>query len=630
MLIALNFVLIFLLADFLNAVNNSHLTKRLKRSVFVISLFLFFDILLSVVSYVWKPMQIMLLLIEVSILLAILYIKKCGEKICQYKDVEIGKEEFFGNQTVMLLVPHEDDEVNLLGGVIEEYIKHGSKVLIVFSTNGDGRERENPKQSGAIRIREAIDVLSHLGVQEENVFFLGYGDGWDLDKGHIYNCNDTEVVRSYAGRTETYGVETHSAYREGKAYTRNHYLSDIKDIILEHKPDVLYCIDYDSHSDHRALSVMFEKVMGEILCSTNYRPEVYKGYAYRTAWNAPRDYNDSLNILSTVEQKSKEDIDFYNWKERVRLPIDVKSISRDLGKSRLYRALELYRSQQAQLSAVSIINGDKVFWKRRTDSLCYDAKITVSSGDAAKLTDFMMLDCSNLYENGDCPWDGVWHPEPNDFERKIKVEFQNPKYIQRILLYDNPSANDNILDVEIELDDGTLLHSGRLNNFGQATSIVVDKIIRFFEIQVKQFEGEHFGLTEIEVYSDPAPLKALYKLVDDRGNFMYDYILPQDGKQAFSVYSNFTDKNKVKEYQVSCSKNCRVDRLADRFCVYCPPGQQGVVTVQDIDGKELDRMIIRNPLFITRKLLAIYLSVDGYKAIHKMFVFKILKLIKKF
>ena len=41
----------------------------------------------------------------------------------------------------MILVPHEDDEINLAGGVIEEYLKHGSEVYVVFSTNGDGDER---------------------------------------------------------------------------------------------------------------------------------------------------------------------------------------------------------------------------------------------------------------------------------------------------------------------------------------------------------------------------------------------------------------------------------------------------------------------------------------------------------
>ena len=83
-------------------------------------------------------------------------------------------------------------------------------------------------------------------------------------------------------------------------YTYHHYSDDIKNVILEYLPDTIFCIDYDTHNDHRALSMLFEKVMGDLLKTTDYKPTVYKGYGYRTAWRAPEDYYDSINIGSTV------------------------------------------------------------------------------------------------------------------------------------------------------------------------------------------------------------------------------------------------------------------------------------------------------------------------------------------
>lgn len=54
-----------------------------------------------------------------------------------YDFPETDRKNIFSGKNVMFFAPHEDDEINLYGGVIEQYVKHGSEVRIVFSTNGD-------------------------------------------------------------------------------------------------------------------------------------------------------------------------------------------------------------------------------------------------------------------------------------------------------------------------------------------------------------------------------------------------------------------------------------------------------------------------------------------------------------
>ena len=54
-----------------------------------------------------------------------------------YQGVDSGKKQIYGDRKVMLIVPHQDDDLNILGGVLEEYARYGSELFPVFVTNGD-------------------------------------------------------------------------------------------------------------------------------------------------------------------------------------------------------------------------------------------------------------------------------------------------------------------------------------------------------------------------------------------------------------------------------------------------------------------------------------------------------------
>ena len=70
---------------------------------------------------------------------------------------------FFSGKNVMVFVPHQDDEINLMGGILEQYTAAGSRVSVVFSTNGDFL---TPAET---RMEEALAALAEVGVPEENV-----------------------------------------------------------------------------------------------------------------------------------------------------------------------------------------------------------------------------------------------------------------------------------------------------------------------------------------------------------------------------------------------------------------------------------------------------------------------------
>ena len=506
-----------------------------------------------------------------------------------YQSEDQGKQALYGGKSVMLLVPHQDDDFNVLGGVIEEYIKYGSDVRVVFSTNGDYYGQAE------VRAQEACSALGSLGVARDHIVFLGYGDQWSPDGPHLYNAEPGQVVTSAFGSRETYGTSAISAWREGSPYTIDNFLSDIEDVILEYLPDVIYCVDYDYNIDHRALSHSVEKVMGKILKeNSNYDPVVLKGYAYNTAWEAVSDYYAD-NLLPTQnafsEQYSKVP-GVYRWEERVRLPVHAEGLSRSVVSAGQNVALSMYSSQGANMYGVRVINSDKVFWLRRTDSLCYDADIRTSSGDAELLNDFMLLECKDLL-NGE-PYDGAWVPEETDSEKIIYVKLPEERDIATVVLYDHPDETRNVLNARIDFEDGFSLETGPLHPGGAENAFIVDrKSVSCFTVTILEREGAA-GVTEVEAYAPREKWRPEYvKIMDETGNFVYDYWIEEDGEQEFSVYNPGGIGLKC---EVSCrNEDCSAQWQEDRILVNCPAGESCIIYVTDEDGIPLDTVCIRNP-----------------------------------
>ena len=514
------------------------------------------------------------------------------QKNASYKNVDDGKAGLYANRDVMVIVPHEDDEANILGGVLEAFSHYGSNVRVVFSTNGDS--------GGApfVRMQEAIDYCAYAGIPEENVIFLGYGDRWDSDAAyHLYNAPSGVVALSQQGATQTYGMPDHPAYREGSDYTVENFLGDLQSVILEYSPELIFCIDNDHHIDHRALSMAFEKVMGKILKENpQYRPTVLKGYAYGTAWYAEEDFY-SLQILSTgnfFQEPYQQNPVSYHWEDRIRFPLDAGTLSRSLISSDAFRSLELYTSQYAQYRAQGMVNGDRVFWQRRTDSLCLDAVVEVSSGDGTLLNDFMRFDNHDLWEKAD-PENGIWIPESGDGQKTVTITFPEQQDVSTVVLCDHPSIEDNILNAVIQFDDGTVFETGPLHSGGAETQISVHKKdVSSFAITITQTEGAKAGLGEIEAYTEHKQGNLqLVKLMDTQGNFVYDYAVSEGADAEFLVY---THGDVSENYSVSCDNPAVRACLEDgKILVQCPEGEGGTIRLS-CEGADLeDSIYVHNP-----------------------------------
>lgn len=441
----------------------------------------------------------------------------------------------FKNKKVMVIVPHEDDDLLISGQVLPPMYKNGADVRVVFATNGDKRVSAYTRQS------EACNALEKLGIPREKVIFLGYPDGTQLYVGKKAYSFSSGWDHTYAGK----GFKDYHFDRFGThaKYTAENMVDDIESVVLEYRPDYILAIDFDTHTDHRGVSISFEKAMERILKKeSGYTPKVFKCFGYSLAWKSKPDFY-ALNIKSTVMQDREKnndpsyetDVPQYRWNNRVRLPIDKKSLSHSILRCSEYKALSEHLSQYAYCYSERIINGDSVYWNRRTDSLTYNADISVSSGDASLLNDFRLIGVGNRTAGPNVKLENcVSRFDKNDAQKTVTVKFDSPKTVSCVSLYDNFGLNSNILGGVITFSDGSKVEVPALNADGSETRVVFEPKhnITSFTFKVTEYEGVA-GLDEIEAFenADYDMDFSLIKLKNaDTDDYIYNYLITPDEK----------------------------------------------------------------------------------------------------
>ena len=555
------------------------------------------------------------------------------------QSLDDGRDHMFAGKKVMIFVPHEDDDVLLMGGVLEQYVKYNSEVYVVFEQTGDSGVSESSysvgKELGQARAKEAIKVLTSYGIPEKNIIFLGYGSTVSRYHAHLYNMKDEpdRVVSSVSGFDHTYATEEHPSFREGEKITRNNLFNDYENLILSYKPDILFCVDYDSHPGHRAVSLMFENVMGEILKrQDSYRPIVYKGFGYSTSLYAPWDYYSSVNTASAVnpyDTDYMQETNTYLWKDRVRFPVAVNTLTHYVASSDTIKKLSLYETQYGDWhkNIKGIVNSDKVFWERRTDSLLYNAKITASSGDTGLLNDFMLFDCDNIIagETDLSNIPGIWIPSDSDAEKTVSVVMNDLCDIEKIYLYDNPCMDDNVENARIIFDDGSVIETGKLMPNGSATVIPVNKRnVKSFKIVLTNTTGKRAGLSEIEAYGPEIKRDmGFVKLMDDREDFVYDYYLNGREEVRFSLYRYNYDIPLNSDYKIETSNPRVTAAISDnQLLVRCPKGQVSTIRITGGDGMVSDTVRVSNKSLSGAFMMGVRLS-ENYQMILLYFCLKI-------
>ncbi|MFP4588912.1 MAG: PIG-L deacetylase family protein [Candidatus Acetothermia bacterium] len=171
----------------------------------------------------------------------------------------MSKEEAIEGESILVFAPHNDDEILATGGIIQRYLKEGSEVTVAVITNGDGQFRRptflpffRPDfvKLGYRRQRETLEALDYLGLDPDAVKFFGYPDRglsrmWTdhWEPGDLY----------YSKYTKTDHSPYQNSYRPETPYCGSAVTEDVKKLMLEVEPDVVYLPHpNDSHPDHWA------------------------------------------------------------------------------------------------------------------------------------------------------------------------------------------------------------------------------------------------------------------------------------------------------------------------------------------------------------------------------------------
>lgn len=160
---------------------------------------------------------------------------------------------------ILVLAPHQDDEILGAGGLIQVCRNRGDSVWVVFATNGDYRGVDVACQ----RYRESSEALSQIGVSESEIYYLGYGDT-GMRASHSFLLRLLRAPMDQALSSPISSVTYHPAGRntvrklrtkEDGSLTKREFLSDLTWCVKTCAPDLLVCpYPSDVHGDHAALA----------------------------------------------------------------------------------------------------------------------------------------------------------------------------------------------------------------------------------------------------------------------------------------------------------------------------------------------------------------------------------------
>lgn len=543
-------------------------------------------------------------------------------------------KNYFGTR-ILILAPHPDDEINIAGNMILNLSAAKAEIFVAYSTNGDF------DISADIRAQEAVNSLKILGVPSEKIIFLGYGDTFN-GKGNPHIFYAENPTTSPAGYKNTYAPKNFVDYSKKKFgkhsfYTRKSFKRDLKSLILELRANIIFCVDFDSHADHRTLSVLFEEVLGEILSeNSNYRPEVYKKFAYSTAFTAAPDFY-ATNLRATPKPKLGEtdtyDFDFidranYIWENRVRFPISEVCRQTILKDNPLAEAIFAHKSQKNEWNALRILNSDEVFFERRTDSQTFSAKVIATSGDASKVCDFKIIDTQNV---DICPpqiGNNLWQPAADDLQRKLFFEWNEPIQVQKIVIYGNP------LDDFTEKISLKLVFDKPTVNFADFKIFNIEipargcpSVLNTEKFYVKRAEitainpKNNFGLAEVEFFANVEPLRKIPPFIKiiSKDNFIYRYVVPYEiDKISLGIY-RFHVENPVKITATAHDETILSEILTDDELILNFGKENEIVVTAEVLGdlSIYDRVIIRRIGDFAQIQLKIWQWLDKLR-VHKI------------
>ncbi len=330
-------------------------------------------------------------------------------------------------KSVLVIVPHQDDELNIAGFIFKKLIDENIKIYILYVTKGNFYSKKYEK-----RMDERDKVLNIFGNIEYKQ--MNWDDSY-IEDNHTYNIKEKRDKVQY----------------------------DIMQYVMQVKSDMIICVDCDKHPDHRMVSILFDNCIREIISCSDYRPIVLKKFAYLGVWGGKFDYFDN-KLKETIpylagggENEAYNNALPYSWEDRIRFKANYEDYQLAFWKSIVYKAYKKYYTQCGFRFFFRASNADIVYWYRNINNLLYQANIIVSSGNKRYINDYSI----NRIEEINDKFEGIgrfsecaWVPSEDDVDKFFVAKWEKPIRVKTIKIYQNYRDFGHLNSFEIELSNG--------------------------------------------------------------------------------------------------------------------------------------------------------------------------------
>lgn len=344
-------------------------------------------------------------------------------------------EPFEKTDRVLIISPHPDDDIIGCAGVIQRALKAGAKVKVVYVTCGDNNIlsvifyedlvsvlsnnlilyiadlalswKERFLELGRIRMREAINAESVLGLEEKDLIFLGYPDH-GTDQMFIFSWDHTKPYSYSLSGLSSVPYERGASFSKG--FTADNVIEDIKSVIKDFKPTKIFVAHpSDVNGDHWA-SYLYTMVSLADLGDTIPQPKIYPYLVHVPDWPLPRNYHPELPI-SPPEKFFGDVVEVIDWRQ---LKLTDEEVRRK-------REAMLQHASQARVSAfylLSFVRRNEIFGDfphivlKRQRSAEWSDNTDVFTADT-KWIGYAVVD--------DALW--IWFGEPEESDKGVKFLF---------------------------------------------------------------------------------------------------------------------------------------------------------------------------------------------------------------
>jgi LmbE family N-acetylglucosaminyl deacetylase len=428
-------------------------------------------------------------------------------------------------KTILIVAPHPDDEALCCSGIIDTVTERGDTVFVVVLTNGDAF------QSGLQREGETVTAMGLLGVPEQQIIFLGYGDGLTLT---LYESNNpNQVYKSLAGVSATYGNRglghaDYHYYLQGVhgSYNRSTMMQDVTAALRNIRPDDIYTTSIvDGHSDHQAASLAVMEAIRSIQKSdSTFRPQLHETVIHAPNGDAtwPEPVFTPGVPYSASQYMSQTPLD---WTQIESIPVPLSMQGPNPLTNLKHQVIDIYQSQITQGFndyLFSFVKQNEYFWTRRPSlNVALQAVVTDSSeasgGNNAgtKAIDGEIPSQYGAYQTvSTAPiTDREWVTKNQLAGAWIQLSWNSVVNVNEVLLSDRPDPSQNVVAGTLTFSDGSSIAVEPLPIYGRPYAITFSqKSVTWVKFTITQAQGTAAGLAEFQVLapSDPLPIAVTF------------------------------------------------------------------------------------------------------------------------